>query len=475
MTDRVKPAGSGDEDDADFPAEPATGAALVSPVPRVIRPALATNPRGRAATSAEAEEMPSTSVPVLPLPGQGPKAPRRETSLAPSSTAVPATEPRNSGPLTAAPPLPGQNPAPAVSAAVAPVTASGRIPAVLLDPPVAPSSEIGRLRAVALDPKPEPLDPRPDAVASKRAERLREKQQPQGQPPRPIVSIAAVVVVAIVVIVLSSRATKGSGSRVYTAGDKVALGELWLRHPKGVTAWGGVVVDKSLLAAVDGIGKQVANVVGRPARFVVVNEPVVAVAMPLPDGTVVVSVGMLRRLKTEAQLAAVLAHALAHLDTGDVDRRLDGPAPPASVVRAGLTGANPDVAVELVSAAGTQVYDVPHENAADTVTLDVLVRAGFDPQGWWLALRQLSGREGASRSGYLVQHPDGPERMTRLQAAEGGGRGGDDAYRRSVLDRIGRVDPTTTKETSVNDADLRKYLSTHGLSAPKTAPTAPAP
>lgn len=451
-----------------------------APVAPVIRPALQTNPFGRPAVSMPSGPMAAAPAPpiVLPLPGQsmprrfdgdpGPTVPvaappalrssSQESAPLPEVTnprgrSVASSEGRRSSSTTgeairavSLDPLlpPPANRAvsldPPMSGSATPSMESGRNRAfVALDPPMPPASESGRNRAVSLDPSlpPSASTSTPPTANPPSANRGRADESKPKTTQRWLMPAVVAVVVGAVGLIALDRA---GSSRVWSVADKERFAEVWLADPNGAAAWGGREVAGAVSGEVDAIGNAVAAALGRKARFVVVADGVTAMAMPLPDGTVVISMGMLRRLTSEAQLAAILAHALAHLENGDVDRTIDA-APDVAAVRAALRGeGQSDVALKLAVTAGTQIYDRQHEDAADVVAVEALRKAGFDPQGMWLALRNLGGTR---RSSWLLQHPDAVERMDKLHNVEGSGRVGDELYRRLITDRTGRIAPTT--------------------------------
>ena len=101
-----------------------------------------------------------------------------------------------------------------------------------------------------------------------------------------------------------------------TLGDRAA--------PLFVRGYGGAVPSPDLQRYVTDLGRALTRAARRddlPWRFDVVNSPEV-VAFALPGGQVIVTRGLLALLHDEAQLAAVLAHEIAHVSAGHVDRQL---------------------------------------------------------------------------------------------------------------------------------------------------------
>jgi hypothetical protein len=165
------------------------------------------------------------------------------------------------------------------------------------------------------------------------------------------------------------------------------------------------------------IRADVAPAVGAIARSVgcdavIVVRDTIADAWMLPNQTVVVSDALLRRLSSDAQLAAVVAHLVAHHRLGHVgglSEQLDGPAVVAAV-RAPAIGDEGPV----------------HEEAAALLTT-----AGFGP-------RALVTAHAALVDSPWTQRHQGPAATFGVGTPEG--RRDEEAYDRAIR---ARVDPAT--------------------------------
>ncbi|MBI3827295.1 MAG: tetratricopeptide repeat protein [Candidatus Rokubacteria bacterium] len=119
------------------------------------------------------------------------------------------------------------------------------------------------------------------------------------------------------------------------------------------------------------------------ATVVVLLDPTLG-AFAMPDGRIYVHTGLVSRLESEAQLAAVLAHELAHLREGHA--RAIGPAAPipsADPREHPVLGrtARAIVGLELrvAAVAAIEGYGRRLERQADARALEGLARAGYDP------------------------------------------------------------------------------------------------
>jgi len=157
-------------------------------------------------------------------------------------------------------------------------------------------------------------------------------------------------------------------------------------------------------------------------------------AFALPGGPVFFYTGLLKEMKTEDQIAAVLAHELTHVRKehwayayADNSKRKLGLTILLSLGRANNNLFNlADVTDDLLF---SLPYSRKHENEADALGCDMMVNAGFNPQGMvdtFEILRKAS--EGKKPPEFLSDHPDDAGRIKRIQ------------------DRIAKIGPRTYPE-----------------------------
>lgn len=169
--------------------------------------------------------------------------------------------------------------------------------------------------------------------------------------------------------------------------------------------WGSGGVPESLASYISSVGARVAKGAHRqtiPWAFHVVRSEVVN-AWAIPGGHVYITTAMLQNLKSEAELAAVLAHEVAHIDLfHSVNRAQDI----AVLERLGLKSLAFVVAVaERLVTVG---YSEVQEAEADRTGLILAVRAGYDPLSAFETFKLFHemDREDVSR----VTGRGGPER-----------------------------------------------------------------
>ncbi len=144
-------------------------------------------------------------------------------------------------------------------------------------------------------------------------------------------------------------------------------------------------------------------------------------AFALPGGPTFVYTGLLQRMKSEDELAAVMAHELTHVrrehwayQYRDQQSRNLG----LSVLLI-LTRANRTVG-DLASIGSQVLIDLPfsrkHETESDEQGYDMMVKAGYNPQGMvdlFTTLQRASG--GGKPPEFLSSHPSDGSRIARIQ------------------------------------------------------------
>lgn len=160
---------------------------------------------------------------------------------------------------------------------------------------------------------------------------------------------------------------------------------------------------------------------GAPASRLVVARNDLVNAFAAPGGTVVVTTGLLRALRTPDELAAVLAHEVGH-----VRRRhpLRGALRQVSLqVLLGLIAGDQTLLGTGLQAAGHLgglSYSREYEREADGEAVALLGRAGVSPAALADALETLRRAAPAGvEIGFLSTHPAPAERIARIRRSAG--------------------------------------------------------
>jgi predicted Zn-dependent protease len=159
-------------------------------------------------------------------------------------------------------------------------------------------------------------------------------------------------------------------------------------------------------------------------NFAVLDTPVVN-AFALPGGYIYVTRGILAMMNSEAELAAVLAHELGHVNARHGVQRLSK----LLLVQAGLTvgSALSDTFAEIsgVASIGIQLlflkYSRDDEREADALGVEYSRKSGYNPGemiSFFSSLQKLGDLSGGqSLPGFLSTHPLTRERIQNVQAS----------------------------------------------------------
>ncbi|HXH60789.1 MAG TPA: M48 family metallopeptidase [Fimbriimonadaceae bacterium] len=144
-------------------------------------------------------------------------------------------------------------------------------------------------------------------------------------------------------------------------------------------------------------------------------------AFALPGGPVFFYTGLLNYLNTEDELVGVLAHELTHVRNehwasayADNQKRQLGISLALILLRANRT------VFDVASVSDTLLFTLPysrkHETEADTVGYDLMVKAGYNPQGMVDVFTLLKEKGGGSGSDeWLSTHPDSDRRIKNIE------------------------------------------------------------
>lgn len=148
-------------------------------------------------------------------------------------------------------------------------------------------------------------------------------------------------------------------------------------------------------------------------------------AWAMPGGKMAVYTGLIERLNaTDDELAAVMGHEIAHALREHARERIArqmGTQAASSIGSIALeifTGVKLDP--QLAGTVGQAVFVLPNsrenEQEADTIGVELMARAGYDPRAalsLWQKMGQLSGGGGPPE--FLSTHPSGATRLHDLQ------------------------------------------------------------
>lgn len=236
--------------------------------------------------------------------------------------------------------------------------------------------------------------------------------------------LAAVVLVAC----YTNPQTGRKALVLFTPQEEAALGMNAFQDMKQQTPVSQDAVQTALLTRV---GQRVASVVDLPHaqwEFVVFKDDETPNAFCLPGGKVGVYTGILPLTQTEAGLATVVGHEVAHAVARHGGERMSQ----GLVIQLGGLGLSaalqkePDltrqIALGAYGVAATVGYALPysrkHELEADYMGLIYMAKAGYDPReavAFWTRFKEWSDRRGGSPPEFLSTHPMDERRIQELQ------------------------------------------------------------
>ena len=248
---------------------------------------------------------------------------------------------------------------------------------------------------------------------------------------------------------------RGSFTGLQSIEDDIAEGRQ--NHPKILQSFGGAYEDRRLAGYVQNIGLGLAKQAEYqqyPYRFTILNTQIVN-AFALPGGYVYITRGLLALASSEAELAGVLSHELAHITArhGAERRTAQQIAQLGLLLGAvGLRAAGlPSDLMEIgqtVALAAIKGYSREHEFEADTLGVRYMSRAGYnaDAMATFLSsLREHSQVEAkvlglppgqVDEFNIMSTHPRTVERVREAQQAARQ-RGGEGRWgRNEYLDQI---------------------------------------
>ena len=155
------------------------------------------------------------------------------------------------------------------------------------------------------------------------------------------------------------------------------------------------------------------------ARLVLVRDDLVN-AFAAPGGTVVVTSGLLRAMRSPEELAAVLAHELGHVERRHSLRGLMRQASLQLLLAVVAGDASPLASgLQIAGALGGLSYSRAFEREADDAAMAALRREGRSPGALAGALERIRSASPAGLEvGFLSTHPAPAERLARIRRAE---------------------------------------------------------
>lgn len=186
-----------------------------------------------------------------------------------------------------------------------------------------------------------------------------------------------------------------------------------------------ILNDPDVVEYLESVGRRVAGALEDSVfeyHFFVPRDPR-ANAFAVPGGFVYVNAGLLGRVQSEDELAAVLAHEVAHVNAHHIARQQEASQLLGYAQLLGMLASVVQPAVGAVTAAANSSVQLRYrrelEQEADYLAVPYLEKAGYDPAGladFFERLLAEQRREPSSPPPYLLSHPLTDERIHRLQS-----------------------------------------------------------
>jgi predicted Zn-dependent protease len=200
--------------------------------------------------------------------------------------------------------------------------------------------------------------------------------------------------------------------------------------PELESQFGGESNNQEAQQLVDEVGQRlvqssVAQETGYPYEFTLLADSETINAFALPGGQVFITEALLSRLETEGQLAGILGHEIGHVVARHGAQRIA-----QQELAQGLTGAfvlatydpenpssqNAAYIAQMVNSLITMKYGREDELQSDSIGVDIMADAGYDPRALIQVMEILEEASGGNRSPeFLSTHPNPGNRVATIE------------------------------------------------------------
>lgn len=223
----------------------------------------------------------------------------------------------------------------------------------------------------------------------------------------------------------SENPLTGEKQRVaLTPEQEIALG--YKTAPEMAAQMGGVSRNAQAVALVQRVGEELVRksfAAKSPYKFSfhVLADPKTVNAFALPGGPVFITEGLLRQLKTEAELAGVLGHEIGHVIARHSSERLAKQQLTQGLVGALVVGSGDYTTAQIGQMVGGMInmkYGREDELESDALGIRIMAEAGYDPRGMVRVMEVLAKASGGSRQAeFTSTHPAPENRAERIKEA----------------------------------------------------------
>ena len=204
--------------------------------------------------------------------------------------------------------------------------------------------------------------------------------------------------------------------------EEIALG--LKSAPEMAAQMGGLSANAEAKALVQRVGAQLLRdsfASKSPYRFSfnVLADPKTINAFALPGGPIFITEGLLRRLRSESELAAVLAHEIGHVIARHSSEHLAKAQLTQGLIGAAVVGTGDYSTAQIGQVVGSLInmrYGRDDELESDALGIRIMSEAGYDPRAMLRVMETLAKASGGSRQPeFFSTHPHPENRQERIR------------------------------------------------------------
>jgi len=240
--------------------------------------------------------------------------------------------------------------------------------------------------------------------------------------------IAAILALVAIVTYFGSTSENpltGEKQRVaMTPEQEVALG--YKSAPQMAAQMGGLSQNEKARVLVRQLGEKLVAqsfAAKSPYKFSfhVLADPRTVNAFALPGGPIFITEGLLRLLKSEAELAGVLGHEIGHVIARHSSERLAKQQLTQGLLGALVVGSGDYTTAQIGQVVGSMInmsYGREDELESDALGIRIMAEAGYDPRAMIRVMEVLANASGGSRQPeFFSTHPAPENRTARIKEA----------------------------------------------------------